>query len=591
MILRIWMIAVMLLTVAVAAAQGTGVIRDVVIQGNKRVSREAILAPMRTKVGQPYVQANLDQDKQSLEDLGFFQAVDVHAEPVENDWRVIVNVSEWAEIKEVRVTGNKAVKTEDILNAITVKPGEVFNLNSRNPSVSAIRDLYQKRGYFGEVSDFSPLPESPSTLNVVVIEMTVNEVKVRGNERTKDRVMSRMIKTRPGDPFNLTKWQNDLRRLYGTQWFETVESEQQTPEPGKIDLTAVVKETKTGTFNVGLQIDPRSSFAGFIRVQDPNFRGTGQTVGINLLQSTQGGGTSVDLNYANPFMDRRDTSMNVSLYSRIVYRFTGTAFGGNDTPGSDNRYTERRTGGAIGFTRPVRDDTYLSVGLRHENVKTSDIDSSNINDFIRQDGDLSTVTLGGTINRRDTDIEPSRGNYIHGEVQPGWANITEAGGAVGDTLVGKANYVKSFLEYRHYYSPQPPRLRDLAEPRRVVALRVRYGDISGRTPFFEQFFAGGSDTLRGYEEDRFWGNQMLLSSLEYRHPIQRSMNVIGFVDYGGAWGGYGTVGSFSQSNSLKLHMGYGLGLSFRTPLGPIRLDFGFNEEGKSRTHFLIGTSF
>jgi outer membrane protein insertion porin family len=110
-------------------------------------------------------------------------------------------------------------------------------------------------------------------------------------------------------------------------------------------------------------------------------------------------------------------------------------------------------------------------------------------------------------------------------------------------------------------------------------------------PFFEQYFAGGADTIRGYEEDRFWGKQQLLTTLEYRHPIQKAFNVILFVDYGGAWGGYGSVNKFTQSSSPNLNLGYGIGFSFRTPLGPLRLDLGFNKEGKSRTHFLIGTSF
>ncbi len=120
---------------------------------------------------------------------------------------------------------------------------------------------------------------------------------------------------------------------------------------------------------------------------------------------------------------------------------------------------------------------------------------------------------------------------------------------------------------------------------------MRYGNITGNVPFFEQYFAGGSETVRGYQEDRFWGRQTLISTLEYRHPIQKSFNIIGFVDYGGAWGGYAGVNEFTQSNTFSLHLGYGAGLSFKTPLGPIRLDVGFDNRGKARTHFLIGTSF
>jgi len=111
-------------------------------------------------------------------------------------------------------------------------------------------------------------------------------------------------------------------------------------------------------------------------------------------------------------------------------------------------------------------------------------------------------------------------------------------------------------------------------------------------PFFEQFFAGGANSVRGYEEDRFWGKQMALASLEYRHPIQTGMSLIGFVDYGGAWGGFGGVNSFSQSDTLKLYMGYGIGLSFHVPkIGPLRFDYGFDKQGHGRLHFQMSTAF
>jgi outer membrane protein insertion porin family len=593
LILRIWMIVALLLSVVVATAQGTGAIKDVVIQGNQQVSREAILAAMRTKVGQPYIQSNLDADKESINSLGFFSAVDVHAEAMEGDWRVVVNVSEFPLIKEIRVIGNKAVTTEEILKVVTLKPGDIYSLKERNPSVAAIEVLYVKKGFFARVGDFSPLQESPNTLNISITEMTVNSVKVEQNERTKDSVVMKLVKTRPGEPLNTTKWRNDLRRLWSTGWFESVENiDQPQTELGKVDLVARVKETKTGTFNVGLQVDPRSTFAGFIKVEDPNFRGTGQNIGVNLMQSTQGGGTSIDLNYANPFMDSRETSMSASLYSRILYRFTGGNFGGSSSPTRDNQFFERHTGFALGFGRPLREGLNVSVSGRVEKVETSDIQSTNNLDFIKQDGEVASLTFGITSNTRDVDLDPASGYWAHAEVTPGFANITDAGGAVGTSLLGRSSYVKSFLEYRGYYSDQPERALNINDPRRVLALRVRYGNIlGGRAPFFEQFFAGGSDTLRGYDEDRFWGKEMMLATAEYRYPLQKSMNLIGFVDYGDAWGGYNSVGKFIQDKKFTGHVGYGLGLSFKTPLGPIRLDLGFNEEGRSRTHFLIGTSF
>jgi outer membrane protein insertion porin family len=592
--IRIWIVTLLLLIAATAIGQTSGVIKTITIRGNSQVSQEAILLRMQTKVGSPYVQATLDKDREAVESMGFFQAVDVRAKPIDDqNWEVVVEVQEWPIVKEIRVVGNKAIKTEDILKAVDIVPGKIFNAKDIQPSAQKIEQLYTKKGFFGRVEEIAPMRESPNTVSISIIELTVNSVGVQGNNRTNARVIRHLIKTRANEPFSEQRWSRDLSRLYSTQWFESVRSIDRQPEPGRIDLIADLKETRTGNFGVGLQVDPRSSFAGFIRLSDTNFRGTGQSVGVNFLQATRGGGPSIDLDYGNPFIDNRDTSLQFSVYSRLIYRFAGNTFGGGDAPTDDNEYTERRTGAAIGLGRPLSDTVTASVSTRFENITTGNLQTTNQNGFIKQDGTVGTVTFGLTRNRRDVDVDPSRGDWLRLELEPGFSDIREIGGDLNDSSVlGQHTYLKSYLEFRKYFSPQPPRGRnELEASRKVFAFRARYGLISGTTPFFEQFFAGGADTIRGYEEDRFWGKQQFLATFEYRHPIQKAFNVILFVDYGGAWGGYGTVNTFTQSSSPKLHLGYGLGLSFRTPLGPLRLDFGFNEKGKGRTHFLIGTSF
>ena len=577
----------------VATAQDTSAIKEILVSGNQNISRDAIVASMRTKVGQPYLQATLDMDRKSIEDMGFFQAVDIQAKPLEvGVWQIVVTVAEFPMIKEIRIVGNSAVKTEELLAAITLQAGQVFNLKSVQPSANAIRKLYSDRGLFVQIDEFGPMQEAPSTVNIVLLELTVNSVSVQGNTRTKDSVFRHLIKTREGDPYNVKKWENDLRRIYGTQWFEDVKSvERESQNIGKLDLIANVKEARTGLFNVGVQFDPRSNFAGLLKLSDSNFRGTGQNVGINYLQSAEGSGASLDLEYGNPWIDGRDTSMQVALYSRLVFRFAGSGFGGSGVPTDDNRYTERRTGATVGFARPVKEDVSGSISARVEKIQTADLNTGSTNAFIMQDGDVAVLSFGMTQNKRDVDIEPSRGTWTRVLIEPGYSNITKVGGASTGAELGSSTFLRTNLEYRAYFSSGPPRGKELDAPRKVLAARARLGIISGKVPFFEQFFAGGSDTVRGYAEDRFWGRQTLLTSLEYRVPVQKSFNIIGFVDYGGAWGGLGSVNTYTQSNKFDLHVGYGVGFSFRTPLGPIRLDFGFNESGGSRTHFLIGTSF
>ncbi|HMS56507.1 MAG TPA: BamA/TamA family outer membrane protein [Fimbriimonadaceae bacterium] len=591
---RIWQVFLILTLVCSAFAQQPSIITEIDIRGNTAVTKDAILSRMRTKVGQPYVQAQLDQDKLAVENMGFFKAVDVRAIPLEGDnWKILVEVSEYPVVKEIRIVGNTVMKTEELLKVITVQVGQPFNLTEQRPSAEAIFKAYSAKGYFGLVEQLEPLEDSPGTVSIVVREMMVNSVGVQGNTRTKSRVFDRLIKTRPGEVYNIKKWDDDLRRIFSTQWFEkVVPVETDAPQGFAKDLVVDVKEARTGDAVVGLSVDPRSNFAGSIRLSDRNFRGTGQTVGISYLQTISGGGASIDLDYTNPFIDNRDTSLSVSLYSRLLYRFSGSGFGGSSSP-TDERFTERRTGGAFSLTRPLSANTSGTVGLRFEGIKTSDLGTTNANSFIQQDGDVGVLTIGWNRNTRDVDFDPARGDYVLASIEPGYSNIKRVGGAFPDTsLLGNSTFLRGTVEYRTYWSDQAPRTsRELDQPRRVLAFRARGGTVTGKVPFFEQYFVGGAESLRGYQDDRFWGKTFLATTLEYRYPIQKSFNAVAFIDAAGAWGGYGAVNDFSQSSKFKMNVGYGLGFSFRTPLGPIRLDFGFNSRGGSRTHFLIGTSF
>ena len=277
-------------------AQSAGVVSEVTISGNKNISQDAILTTMRIKVGQPFVQAQLDQDKEALDKMGFFQAVDVHARELEEGkWSVAVDVTEYPKVKEIRVTGNDSISTAAIVKVVTIKPGTVFNRNSAESSIAAIRKLYSDKGYPGTLFDhFEPAQDSPGTVLISIVELKVHQVTFTGNVKTKDRVMKRLIHTRPGDTYNLNTWIEDLKRIHNTQWFESEKESETLSEEGtgQLDLGVAVKEARTGQFNVGAQLDPRQGLAGFIKVGEPNFQGTGQDVSVTVMQQTTTYGNS-----------------------------------------------------------------------------------------------------------------------------------------------------------------------------------------------------------------------------------------------------------------------------------------------------------
>jgi outer membrane protein insertion porin family len=594
---RLLAVGLLLVMVVSAMAQEASLIKEIIVRGNNKITVEAILGLMRTQVGQPYVQENLDRDRRSIEDLGNFSSVNIRAIPVDNgQYSITVDVVEYSEVKEIRIVGNSVVPTEKLLEIVNeqLKPGQLFNFRVLDPISRRIEKYYTDRGYFARVIDFGPLGISPGTINLVIAETRVGTIAVQGNTTTKDWVFKRLIRTRTGDAFNGDRWGRDVRRIIGTGWFEPGSFrviEDPDREIGAIDLTLELKEARTGTFNAGLQVDPQNSLAGVVRLSQQNVGGTGQTVSLDYLQTTQGGGASVGVDYVNPFFDTRSTALSVGIYSRVLYRFNN--FFNQNAPTANNNIFERRTGGTVGLARPISETETFGTSFRFENSRTFNQATINQDGFIQQDGEVAGLSFAYTADRRDLITDPSRGSFLRVETEPGNARITRVSGAIADeSLLGSHNFVKAAIEYRGYFSDQPPRGRNEPDaPRRVLAVRARYGVISGTIPFFEQYFAGGANTLRGYDEDRFWGRNQLITSVEYRYPLQRSFNVVTFVDYGGAWGGYGAINNFEQSRTLRLNLGYGVGISFRTPLGPIRVDFGFNPQGQSRTHFLIGSSF
>jgi outer membrane protein insertion porin family len=119
---------------------------------------------------------------------------------------------------------------------------------------------------------------------------------------------------------------------------------------------------------------------------------------------------------------------------------------------------------------------------------------------------------------------------------------------------------------------------------KVLALRLMGGFALGNLPLSENYWIGGAETLRGYREDEFHGTRSLLLSAEFRVPFGSSLQGVTFFDYGYAW-----------PDGTNMHLGdlkpaVGLGLRVVTPLGPLRLDYGFGKEG-GRSHFSIGHVF
>ena len=146
-------------------------------------------------------------------------------------------------------------------------------------------------------------------------------------------------------------------------------------------------------------------------------------------------------------------------------------------------------------------------------------------------------------NTRDQDINPAIGGYDALVVEAGTVNGTQYTDkdAQGTTLKVPlalpltGSYEKTSIDVRRYFSRQGRRVNP-QDKRTTLAVRFRAGVATGALPYFEQFFVGGADSLRGYREDRFWGTRMVAGSVELRNPVSQGLIGVLFADYGGAWG-------------------------------------------------------
>lgn len=585
--------AALLTCVAFAQERPVG---EILVRGNQLVARETILATMQTKVGQPYREELIQRDRRTLSDLNLFQDVKIFASLMDDDrWRVTVEVLEWPLVSRISILGITVVTEDEVRAVIRTKEGEMFNPSYLVPDANAISDLYRSKGYFAQVVRYEPSASDAGTIEIQVVETKVNRIIFTGLTKTRQSVLRKLMDQGEGELLHSPTLTADYRRLVDTQWFEGFDpSVREAGEIGSVDLVLNFTEARTGLFNVGVQLDPRNRLAGILTVTETNFRGTGQSVGINLLQSAQGLGTSISLNYANPILDSKRTALSASVFSQETLVFGRTFFGGGEGLGTDNRFTQRRSGATATLSRELNRNNRVSIGVRSELVDTNNFLPNPGEEFVLQDGIVTSLSLSFVSNRRDISIEPSHGDWLRLSLEPSFIDIRSVGGErEGHAILGTGFFTRLSFDYRRYFSKGGPRSPETfdTETRTVLATRLYGGTIFGQVPFFEQFFVGGVNGVRGYPEDRFWGRSALLAQVELRYPIQKAFNIVGFIDYGGAWDGYSGIRTFGQSRDFDLHLGYGVGISFRTALGPIRLDLGFNEEGGSRTHFTIGSSF
>ncbi len=542
------------------------IIAEVKVVGNERIPTEEILKAISSKVGAPYSSDQVKRDREKVVNLGWFQTVAVDEESVESGIRLTFRVVENPVVTAIHITGNRELTTKEILSLMKTKPGEVFNWPRWRQDGAAIEKEYRKRG-FVLATVLPPKMTNDGVLSVSIAEGIVQEVKITGNTHTKEYVIRRYIRTKPGETYNEKKVAADVQRLNNLGYFETVRRYAEAGEAGKVVVVITVVEKRyTGGASFGGMYGSDYGMVAFVDVSKTNLWGTGQTVAV---KGEFGGRRTYELAYRNPWIMSPETRLNLGLYDRRTVR---EAFVRPEDAGSQSiLYEERRSGGNMTLGRPLSDYTTAYLSFRSDNISVTDVDEwerQYLSGPAFEPRKIRSITVAGVTETRDNKFNPKRGGYR--SLSAEFAGF------------GGADFTKYSMDLRHYWP---------VKKKNVFAMRLLAGTVTSDAPYLEQFLIGGSESLRGYRLDRFAGSHMAILNTEYRFPLTKNLLGVLFVDAGDAWGGEIAADPYvGGDEDFSIHTGYGVGIRVKTPIGPIRLDLGFSEDG-SETHFGVSNMF
>ncbi|WP_378950972.1 outer membrane protein assembly factor [Pelosinus sp. sgz500959] len=559
----------------VFAADPTGkIVTSVSVTGNSVVTQKAIMEVVKVKPGDVVAADKIKQDMQSIYELGYFFDIVSNFNEVPEGVQVIYTVMENPALQDIVIKGNTKVTTDKLNSLLTVTKGSVLNSKILNDNVRAIEQYYHDQGYIlTKVSDVSMNPNG--TLTLTINEGMVEAIQIKGNEKTKDYVITREMKLKPNEPFNVKDAKRSMQKVYNLGYFEDVNMKLNPgKEPNAIVFETTVVEQKTGRFSIGGGYSKSDGMVGIIEVGDDNFHGTGDKVKLHWEFGGKASNRNYEVSYNRPWLDDKQTSLGFSFYD-MTNEYTDYYDNGN----SRSTYDKKRKGWDITLGRPQGEyvQNYISLKNRQDNYVSwvSGIDylapvgGTNYNSAYNQEylkdnfGLTRSVSLMRVYDSRDNVFSPTEGNRV--------ALTAEF---AGRSLGGDFSYNKYTAESRNYLK---------VGHAQVVALRGTLGYADGKIPDSGRFAVGGSDTLRGYRDDQFKGDKMLAASAEYRFPVASKVEGVFFTDIGKAWTGEGY-----KLNDLEASVGVGIRVS--TPIGPIRLDYAKGGQG-ARTHFSFGGQF
>lgn len=475
---------------------------------------------------------------------------------------------------------NRSISSEELSGQISWKGGDPFSVEKMETVRKQLQEYLLNKGY--PVSHVEAEYQEKNRLVEIVFileegkKQQLGPLYYVGQEKTRLSALRRNVDLRSGQPLVLRHLFEGEQQLYNTGAFDlvhirsvgAVDSEQ--PQP----VVVGVREGRHRLLNFGFGVREYEGPRGLLEISHLNPRGQLITAQARLKASVINQSLTLSLRQPRP--------LNRNLESSAILEASRD---------EQTSFTENRIGGSLQMIRDLSRTNALIFRYNYERIGISDMPPSAVADACRvsrEDDDsiprescpiqLSSVSASFYNDSRDDPFDPQRGAFASVNLQ-----------VTAPILKTDANFAKLFAQGQYYLS-LPLRLTMSNGFR--FGWAHRFGDPN-LLPISERFFAGGSSTLRGFGNDQagprdkesdepLGGNSMLINNLELLYPLFSRIRGAVFYDMGNVFQQSIRWREFSHS--------VGLGIRVRTPLGPLRLEYGINldpPEGQSKGHFFL----
>ena len=606
-------------------------ISEVKVEGAEGDLANKVYEAITTRPGQTTTRAQLQVDINAIFATGYFSAV--RAEPTDTPLgvRVTFVVQPNPVLRSVQPAGNQVLTQAQVDEIFQPQYGKILNLRDLQEGIKTINKFYQDKGYvLGQVTG-SPQIDPDGTVTLQVAEGVIENIDVRyknkagevAKGKTRKYIILRELRTKPGDVLNKDKLQADLKRVFGLGLFDDVQVALEPGEdPRKVVVNLNVQERRTGSLSFGGGYSSDSGLFGTAAYSLNNLGGNNQKLSAQIEVGPKI--LLFDASFTDPWIggDPYHTSYTVNIFNRLTVPLVFSAGKTDVNLGDPNAalpttlainplgqtqiYADtgvsprvNRLGASLNFTRPFTKDPdkipfawtasagiqYQRISILNDNFRVAryDIYGNNLSFSGKGQDDFITVQLGLARDLRNDPQSPTKGSVVRFGLEQ---SLPVGMGSIALTRA-RASYSRFF----------PIKLVRFTKGPQTLAFNLQGGTVFGDLPPYEAFVLGGSSSVRGYNEGRIGsGRSYVQASAEYRFPLLKFLGGIGgvlFVDYGSLVGTQGNVpGKPGLVRGLPGDgLGYGVGLRVKTPIGPVRLDYGWNIDGGSQFQFGFGEKF